>query len=129
MYLIRALQEGDIQSLSALHQPNSDIHKDITFHDASFGTTSIGEYLPLCYTFLVNNEIITMNRLMELASQNPAKNIGMSKGKIDVGMVADLILFDPNDTTSVVHHHSLYKNEVLQGRVIMAIQGDEVTRF
>lgn len=128
-YLIRALKNGDIYSLSSLHQPNSDIHKDITFNDASFGTTSIGEYLPLCYTFLVNNETITMKRLMELASQNPAKNIGVSKGKIEVGMIADLILFDPNDTTTVVHHHSLYKNEVLQGRVMMAIQGNEVTKF
>jgi dihydroorotase len=112
-----------------LHQPNSDIHKDITFNDASCGTTSIGEYLPLCYTFLVNNETISMNRLIELASRNPAKNIGMSKGKIEVGMIADLILFNPNETTAVGHHHSLYKNEVLQGRVMMAIQGDEVIRF
>ncbi|MGZ5208723.1 MAG: amidohydrolase family protein [Sulfuricurvum sp.] len=129
MFLIRSLQEGDIHSLSALHQPNSDIHKDITFNDASFGTTSIGEYLPLCYTHLVKKEIISMSRLIELACKNPAHTVGMSKGVIEAGVAADLILFNPNGMTQVTHHHSLYKNEILSGRVMMAIQGDEVTRF
>jgi hypothetical protein len=48
---------------------------------------------------------------------------------IETGVAADLILFNPNSMTQVTHHHSLYKNEVLSGRVMMAIQGDEVTRF
>jgi dihydroorotase len=129
LFLIRALKEGQIHLLSALHQPNSDIHKDITFNDASFGTTSIGEYLPLCYTYLIKNETITMSRFIELASKNPAHTIGMSKGVIEVGTPVDLVLFNPNGLTQVAHHHSLYKNETLQGKVIMAIQRDEVTRF
>ncbi len=129
LFLIRALKEGRIHSLSALHQPNSDIHKDITFNDASFGTTSIGEYLPLCYTYLIKNETITMSRFIELASKNPAQTVGMSKGLIEVGTPVDLILFNPSNMTQVTHHHSLYKNESLQGKVIMGIQGDEVTHF
>jgi len=128
-FLIRSLQKGDVHSLSALHQPNSDIYKDITFNDASFGTTSIGEYLPLCYTHLIKNETITMSRLIELACKNPARTVGMNKGEIKTGLTADLILFNPHAITQVVHHHSLYKNENLFGRVMMAIQGDEVTRF
>lgn len=127
--LIKALKGNKINSLTALHQPNSDIHKDITFNDAHYGTTSIGEYLPLCYTYLVKNEIINMVTLMKLTSQNPAENIGMMRGAIEVGVIADLILFDSNKTTTVEHHHSLYKNEILQGKVMMAIQGDEVVRF
>jgi dihydroorotase len=127
--LIRALKEEKINSLTALHQPNSDIHKDITFNDAHYGTTSIAEYLPLCYTYLVKNEIIDMVTLMKLTSRNPAENIGMKCGVIEVGTIADLILFDPSKTTTVEHHHSLYKNEVLSGKVMMAIQGNQITRF
>jgi len=129
LQLIEALQKGDIHSLSALHQPNFDIHKDITFFDANYGTTSIGEYLPLCYTYLVQSEILTMERLIHLSSAVPASQIGMDAGKIGVGMKADIVLFDPNEKTKVSHHHSLYKNETLSGRVVMAIQGDEVTPF
>jgi dihydroorotase-like cyclic amidohydrolase len=70
-----------------------------------------------------------MSRFIELASKNPAHTIGMSKGVIEVGTPVDLVLFNPNGLTQVAHHHSLYKNETLQGKVIMAIQRDEVTRF
>jgi len=129
LLLIDALQKGKIHSLSALHQPNSDIHKDITFFDANYGTTSIGEYLPLCYTYLVKNGIIDMSTLIRLACQTPASQLGITAGEIQLGIEADMILFNPNETTKVSHHHSLYKNETLSGRLVMAIQGDEVTQF
>ncbi|MDP3301160.1 MAG: dihydroorotase [Sulfuricurvum sp.] len=129
MKLIEALQNGDIHSLSALHQPNSDVYKDITFYDASYGTTSIGEYLPLCYTYLVKTGIIEMPALSRLASYTPAVHAGIDIPKIEVGQRANMILFNPNELLNVGHHHSLYKNETLSGRVIMTVQGDEITRF
>ncbi|MDP1784035.1 MAG: dihydroorotase [Sulfuricurvum sp.] len=127
--LIDALQKGEIHSLSALHQPNSDVYKDITFYDASHGTTSIGEYLPLCYTYLVKNGIIDMPTLVRLTSYAPASQVGVNAGEIVVGGKANLMLFNPNEQLTVGHHHSLYKNETLSGRVILALQGEEITRF
>lgn len=128
-FLIDALKEGKIDSLTALHQPNSDVHKDITFFDASYGTTSIAEYLPLCYTHLVKSGLVSMSRLVGLASQAPAAQVGLSAGIIEEGCSADVVLFDPAASTPVLHHHSLYKNEVLDGKVMMALCAGEVTRF
>ncbi|HZF69521.1 amidohydrolase family protein [Sulfuricurvum sp.] len=127
--LIDALRRGDIHSLTSLHQPNSDIHKDITFYDAHVGTTSIAEYLPLLYTYLIQKNVIDMSKLVEVASNAPAEQIGIHAGEIKVGSSIDMILFDPSQTTQVTHHHSLYKNEILQGKVIMALCRGEVTRF
>ena len=127
--LVEALKRGDIASLTSLHHPNSDVHKDITFYDAAFGTTAIEEYLPLAFTYLVQTGIIGMDRLVELASSAPAEQVGLVPGKIAVGECADLILFDPSETTAVSHHHSLYKNEVLKGRVTTAFCRGEVTYF
>jgi dihydroorotase len=127
--LIAALQSGDIHSLTALHQPNSDVHKDITFFDAGFGTTSIEEYLPLCYTYLIRPGIIDTARFVEAASCAPGKQVGIDAGEIAVGKKADMILLDPAQTTVVPHHHSLYKNETLQGKVIMALCRGEITRY
>lgn len=128
-FLMDALTEGKIDSLTALHQPNSDVHKDITFFDASFGTTSIAEYLPLCYTHLVKSGIVSMSRLMELTSRAPAAQAAIAAGIIEVGQEADLVVFDPNGSTPVIHHHSLYKNQVLKGNVVMALCRGEWTRF
>jgi dihydroorotase len=127
--LIDALIRGDIHSLTSLHQPNSDIHKDITFYDAHVGTTSIAEYLPLLYTYLISTNVITMSKLVDVASRAPGEQIGISTGEINVGTCMDLVLFDPAQTTLVTHHHSLYKNETLQGKVVMAYCRGEETRF
>ena len=127
--LIDALRQGQIASLTSLHQPNSDVHKDITFFDAAFGTTAIEEYLPLAYTYLIRTGIIGMEQFIALASSAPGSQVGIEAGKIEVGKKADLIVLDPSATTHVSHHHSLYKNEMLQGRVTMAICRGEVTRF
>ncbi len=127
--LIDALRRGDIHSLTSLHQPNSDIHKDITFYDAHVGTTSIAEYLPLLYTYLIQTNVIDMAKLVNVASSAPARQIGIEAGEINVGSSVDMILFDPSQTTQVTHHHSLYKNETLQGKVIMSLCRGEVTRF
>ena len=129
LQLIEALKRGDIHSLSALHQPNSDIHKDITFYDAHVGTTSIAEYLPLLYTYLVETNVIEMPKLVDVASRAPAEHLGMKHGEISVGMKCDCVLFDPAQTTVVPHHHSLYKKETLKGKVVKAICRGEVTKF
>lgn len=129
LQLIRALKEGKIDSLSALHQPNSDIHKDITFYDAHVGTTSIMEYLPLLYTYLIEKEIISFSDIIRLASQAPARHIGIDAGEIKVGALCDCVVFNPKESFEVPHHHSLYKNETLTGKVVMAICRGEVTRF
>lgn len=129
LQLIRALKEGKIDSLSALHQPNSDIHKDITFYDAHVGTTSIMEYLPLLYTYVIEKEIISFSDIIRLASQAPARHIGIDAGEIKVGAPCDCVVFNPKEIFEVPHHHSLYKNETLKGKVVMAICRGEVTRF
>lgn len=129
LQLIEALQNGGIHSLSALHQPNSDIHKDITFYDAHVGTTSITEYLPLLYTYLVETKTISFSELIRIASHAPARHIGIVSGEISVGAACDCILFDPQESFEVPHHHSLYKNETLKGKVVMAICRGEVTKF
>lgn len=127
--LLNALREGDISSLSALHQPNSDVQKDITFYDAAYGTTSIGEYLPLIYTYLVKTKIISMSDAVKLASFAPARQLKITGGEIRVGEKINAVLFDPGAETYVTHHHSLYKNEVLEGKVTLAVQGETVIRF
>ncbi len=122
--LLEHLKAGDIDMLTALHQPNSDVNKDITFYDASMGTTAILEYLPLLYTYLVDKKTISMSDIIKLSSHNPALTINQITPKISVGSCGKFILFDTNDTTPVRHHHSLYKKELLKGRVIMAITKD-----
>ena len=113
--MIEALQHGKIDTLTSLHASKSFNSKDVPFNDAAYGVDALEEFLALCYTYLVKEEIIDMCVLIQLLSENPAKILGEEKlGKIKEGYVADLLLFDPS--SSVYHDSSLrglYQKELL----------------
>ncbi len=123
--LLQALKEGKIDTLTSLHAAKSFNSKDVPFNDASYGVDALEDFLPLCYSFLVKEEIIDMPHLIRLLSENPAEILGMNKkGYIQEGYDADVILFDPesvrmiNDKTSLLDKQKIYgevKHTIKQG--------------
>lgn len=119
LLLQKALQNGEIDMLTTLHQPSSPINKEVAFYDAAYGCESIGDALALYYTKLVKPGFITMSTLVQLTVQNPAKSIGMDAGIIEVGKRADLIMFDIKARTKVQKIGSLYYGEELYGSMVI----------
>jgi len=62
------------------------------------GIPGVETLLPLTYTYGVNKGLISINRLVELLSTNPAKIFKLypEKGTIAIDSDADLVIFDPN---------------------------------
>jgi len=95
--LVEALKEGKIDILTSLHAAKSFNSKDVPFNDAAYGIDSLEEYLSLCYTYLVKEGIIDMQKLSALTSEKPAEILNLDKvGKIEEGYIADLVLFNPH---------------------------------
>ena len=118
--LLMALQKGKIDLLTALHSPKSRISKGRSFNEAAFGIDAIAYYLPLLYTYLVKTDIIKPTKMVELTSTNPSCFVGKKLGKIEEGYIADLVLFDPDKSTTI--DSSLYPKE-LEGKVVQVIKG------
>ena len=118
MELQSALKNSHINSLTTLHQPSSPLNKEVAFYDAAYGCEALSIALPLYYTKLVKSGIIELSKLIQLTVTNPAKNIGLDKGLIEVGQKAELILFNPKATQTVNNAQSLYNTEELYGEVI-----------
>ncbi len=127
--LQEALQRGEIDMLTTLHQPLSAVNKEVAFADAHYGTEAIGEALSLYYTKLVKSGWISMSELVRLASKNPAASIKKEGGAIEVGCSCEMILFDPKATMTVVNPNSLYDGETLSGRVTKAFLQNEIISF
>ncbi|QOP41101.1 dihydroorotase [Sulfurimonas marina] len=102
------LRNGEIDRLTTLHQPNSPVNKEVAFDDAAYGCSALGDALPLYYTKLVKTEMIDMETLLKLTTDN---------GKIEVGASAELVLFDPTQSYTVNNVDSLYNFEELFGIV------------
>lgn len=124
--LMSELALGNIDVLTSAHSPKSVGFKDVAFEDAEFGIGSIEEYLSLCYTHLVKSEIISMQRLEELCSTNPANLINEDNiGKIEVGYKADMVIFDEKSSKIVDNKSSLYNGDELFGKVVKVFKDGE----
>ena len=115
--LQKALQNGDIDVLTTLHQANSPVNKEVAFYDASYGCEGLNSALSLYYTKLVKSGMISMSKLIELACKNPAKTIGIDAGVIEVGVKAEVLLFNTKETITLKDSGSLYNNQELSGTI------------
>ncbi|EHI98238.1 dihydroorotase, multifunctional complex type [Clostridium sp. DL-VIII] len=90
--IISAIKLGMVDTIGTDHAPHTKEEKK----NGSPGMVGIETAFSICYTKLVKENHVSLNKLSELMSFNPAKLLGMNKGKISVGIDGDLVLIDIN---------------------------------
>ena len=90
-----AVADGTIDVIASGHDPRGEEDKRLPFADAAPGMAGAETLLAMSLN-LVRDGRITMGRLFELLSANPARILGAPAGRIEAGLEADLILFDPD---------------------------------
>lgn len=128
--LIRGLQDGTMEVISTDHAPHSAEEKAKGFLEAPFGIVGLETSASLTYTALVATGLLTPMQMAEKMSWNPAGVIGIAeeRGSIDVGKLADIVIFDP-DADYIVDRNEFaskgrntpYHGKQLRGRVKMTI--------
>jgi dihydroorotase len=116
--LQEALKNSHIDILTTLHQPNSPLNKEVAFFDAAYGCEALSDAISLYYTKLVKSKLITMQELLKMTSQNPAKSIKLDAGTIKVGQKASMFLFNPDKKRVIDNKQSLYDGEELYGEIV-----------
>jgi dihydropyrimidinase len=83
------------------------------------GGPGLENRLQMIHEFGVRQGRISLNRMVELLSTNPAKHFGLypRKGTIAIGSDADLVVFDPEKkvTISASTHHSKCDYNLYEG--------------
>ena len=88
--IINAIKLGMVDTIGTDHAPHTAEEKK----NGSPGMVGLETSFPICLTKLVKENGISLNKLSELMSYNPAKLLGMNKGKVSIGTDGDLVLVD-----------------------------------
>lgn len=99
--LWNGLRDGILDVVGSDHVPDRlDLEKQVPappFSEISNGGPGIETLLSVVYSAGVATRRITLERMIEVLSSTPARLFGLpSKGAIEVGRDADLVLFDPD---------------------------------
>ena len=107
--LRRGLTDGRIFSIATDHAPHLMSDKQGGALRAASGMPSI-QFSLLAMLELCKQGVLPLNKVVELMSQHPAERFGLAgRGEIRVGNYADLVLVDPNATTTVSKENILSK--------------------
>ncbi|MBW2993327.1 amidohydrolase family protein [Candidatus Woesearchaeota archaeon] len=121
-----AIDEGVIDTIGTDHAPHTIDEKKAKKYPA--GVPGVETMLPLMLD-AVNRKRITLQKLVEMTSRNPAKIFGIkNKGLLKVGYDADLVIVDMNMKKKVKNEELLTKcrwspfnNKILKGWPIITI--------
>ena len=94
--IINALKDGTIDAIITDHAPHSEEEKQRELSKAPNGIIGFETALAATITNLVDKGELTYFDVVRLTSYNPAKILGIDRGEIKEGAIADLTIFDPN---------------------------------
>ncbi|MGL4739083.1 MAG: dihydroorotase [Cellulosilyticaceae bacterium] len=89
-----ALKSGVIDVIATDHAPHHYDEKNVEFDKAPFGIVGLETSFALSYTYLVKAGVLTPLELIEKMSSKPAEILGLDKGTIEIGKVADIAIID-----------------------------------
>lgn len=118
--LKEGLRDGIMDVISTDHAPHGAEEKAQSMKQAPFGIVGEETAFALTVTELVEQGYLTKMQLVEKMSYNPAKVLGIDKGRLEVGKAADLVIadFEESYTIDVSKFVSKGKNSPFDGKQV-----------
>ncbi|MCI0391571.1 MAG: dihydroorotase [Acidobacteria bacterium] len=99
--IIDGLRDGTIDAIATDHAPHHANEKMLEFDHAPNGIIGLETAVSLTLDRLVHRGVISLSRMIELLSTNPARIFKLDRGTLKVGAVADVTIIDPNKEIKV----------------------------
>lgn len=99
--LKEGLRNGIMDVISTDHAPHTYEEKNVSIRKAPFGIVGLETAASLTHDELVLKGVLTPLQMAEKMSYNPAKVAHLDKGDIQPGKVADIVIFDPEETYTI----------------------------
>jgi len=128
--MLAGLADGSIDVIATDHAPHHYDEKRVEFDRAPFGITGLETAVSLCFDRLVHAGVVSLARLVELLSLNPARILQIPGGTLSDGGAADISVLAPDMTVTVSAQTMKSKSKntpfdgwTLRGGVVATIVG------
>lgn len=92
--LIKGLKDGTIDCIATDHAPHHKNEKNQGLIKSANGIVGLETLVPLTITELVKTNILTPLEFVEKTSLRPCEILGIDKGVLEVGKIADIAIID-----------------------------------
>jgi dihydroorotase len=128
-FIIQSIKDGWVDAISTDHAPHTLEDKE----NGAPGISGIETAFSVCYTKLVKENSISLNKLSEVMSRNPAYIMGANKGQIKIGCDGDLVMVDIDKNYEIMSKNFISKGKntpfdgmKVWGKVVKTIKGGKV---
>ena len=129
--LVEGIKDGTIEVIATDHAPHTAEEKSRGLKGSAMGIVGIETSFAICYTHLVRKGVITIEKLIELMSENPRRIFRLG-GAMQVGERADIAVFDVREPYKIDIDEFLsmgkatpFEGEEVYGRCILTLFGGE----
>jgi dihydroorotase len=99
--MLQGLADGSVDVIATDHAPHHYDEKHVEFDKAPFGITGLETAVALAFDRLVHRGLLSLRRLVELMSLNPARILRVPGGSLAEGAPADITLVAPDLAVTV----------------------------
>jgi len=104
------LKDGTIDAIASDHAPHTENEKDIEFERAEFGVIGLETELAASVTELLHSKILDWGQLVRRLAVNPARILGIDKGTLSEGKIADIVVVSPEEEWFVTKNGLISKS-------------------
>ncbi|HEV8395501.1 MAG TPA: dihydroorotase [Vicinamibacterales bacterium] len=94
--MIQGIADGTVDVIATDHAPHHYDEKKVEFDRAPFGIVGLETAVPLTFDRLVHAGHISLRRMIELLSVNPARVLKLPGGTLSEGAAADITVLAPD---------------------------------
>jgi len=94
--MLDGIRDGSVDVIATDHAPHHYDEKHVEFDRAPFGIVGLETAVPIALDRLVHAGVVSLSRMVELMSVNPARILNVPGGSLAEGQPADLTILAPD---------------------------------
>lgn len=127
--IIEGLADGTLDILCSDHAPHAAYEKEVELDVAPFGITGLEtEFGLFCDILIHKKKALTLNKVIEMYTINPARLLSLDRGTLSVGAAGDVTLIDPDlewtydkEATASLSKNTPFHGTTMKGRAVRTI--------